>query len=767
MTRLLFRTLLCLCPWITLAQQLPVGSWKEYLPYRNAIGVCQSDNKIYCITGASMFSVDKDDYSMTHWSKINGLTDIGFSAIRLDPVNQVLVIAYSNSNIDLFRSNGIINVSDIKRRTTVGDKSIYNISFHNNLAYLSCGFGIVVLDLSKNEIYDTYHIGPGGTDIKVNQVLFYNNLIYAATAGGIYYADPSSPNLADFNNWHFIHSSSGLPAKAVQDLTGFNGNLYAAMGDSLLVQQDTSWSLVMKRHGQFISSLAQGNSRLLINLQPYQSNSGGLFLWSSNGTLDSLVDPHIPYPEESLYDEAHQIYWTADLYNGLCQIKQGTYENLYPNGPTSTDVFDLNVANHQVMIAPGSLDGDGNYAYNHQGFFIRSDMNYWSIYNQYNTPALDTFFDFVTTTYNPVTHKNYFGSFGGGLVELGDDNTMKLYKSNSSLTQAVGDHDNYRVHGLAADQDGNLWVSNAATPTCINVLKPDGTWKAFLPTLTVPEDATAQIVIDQNNYKWIVLARSHGILVFDSGADPDNTSDDHYRLLTTGVGSGNLPSNAVNCLAVDKNGTIWVGTDAGVAVFYCASNIFSSGGCDAQQILVKTDAYYGYLLFTENVTSIAVDGADRKWIGTGSGVYEMSEDGTQQLQHLTTDNSPLFSNNIDDICIDGETGEVYIGTDKGLMVYRGDATEAKDNDCSAHVFPNPVREDYSGDIAISNLPYNCEVIITDVSGHLVYKTTSHGGQANWNGTTAAGNRVSTGVYYVFAADNAGTTGCVTKVLVVH
>ena len=193
----------------------------------------------------------------------------------------------------------------------------------------------------------------------------------------------------------------------------------------------------------------------------------------------------------------------------------------------------------------------------------------------------------------------------------------------------------------------------------------------------------------------------------------------------------------------------------------------SAGGCDAQQILVKQDAYYGYLLATENVTCIKVDGANRKWVGTSSGVFLLSDDGTKQLAHFTTDNSPLFSNAIVDIAIDDASGQVYIGTEKGIQVYRGEATGAKENNCEAYVFPNPVKANYTGEIAISNLPYNCEVRITDAAGNLVFKTTSLGGQAIWDGTKLDGKRVATGVYYIFSSNADGTSKCVTKLLVIN
>jgi ligand-binding sensor domain-containing protein len=234
------------------------------------------------------------------------------------------------------------------------------------------------------------------------------------------------------------------------------------------------------------------------------------------------------------------------------------------------------------------------------------------------------------------------------------------------------------------------------------------------------------------------------------------------------AGSGGLPTNDVYAVAEDLEGQIWVGTNRGVAVFYVPDAIFGSGNYDAQQILIEQDGNVQILLETEAVSSIAIDGANRKWIGTEtSGVYLISADGRSQLQHFTVENSPLPSNTISSIAIEGNSGEVFIGTDRGIISYRSDATTGEAENVCALVYPNPVHENYTGPIAITGLVRDSEVKITDVAGNLVYRTTSLGGQAIWPGTDLAGNRVSTGVYLVLVADRSGSTKCNTKVLVVR
>jgi len=186
--------------------------------------------------------------------------------------------------------------------------------------------------------------------------------------------------------------------------------------------------------------------------------------------------------------------------------------------------------------------------------------------------------------------------------------------------------------------------------------------------------------------------------------------------------------------------------------------------------LVEQDGHFQYLLETEVVTAIAVDGANRKWIGTQkAGVFLMSEDGTEQILHFDENSSPLLSNNITSIAINHETGEVFFGTDKGIISYKSTATKGSDKfkKEDVYAYPNPVREDYEGIIAIKGLVTNAVVKITDISGTLIYETIAEGGQAIWNGKNFNGEKAHTGVYLVFASNEDGSETIVTKILVIN
>jgi ligand-binding sensor domain-containing protein len=344
------------------------------------------------------------------------------------------------------------------------------------------------------------------------------------------------------------------------------------------------------------------------------------------------------------------------------------------------------------------------------------------------------------------------------------NNKLQIFNpQNSSLKGAA--NNTCFTGGVAVDTKGNSWVSNLGTTISLHVRQPDGKWTGFTNPFGVT-DAGA-LAIDDASQIWCATKNANGLLVYNAGKSLTSSADDTWKQYKAGAGLGNLPSNQVNCIAKDKNGFIWIGTDKGIGIIQCAENVFTPSSCEALLPVVQQDRFAGLLFKDETVQTIAVDGADRKWVGTKNGVWLISATGEKVIYRFSVSNSPLPGNDISKISIDPLTGEVFIATNNGLCSFRSTATEPVSTQEKVLVFPNPVPPGYSGSIAIRGLTNNALVKITNLYGALVYQTRALGGQAVWDGKNNNGVKVASGVYLVICRDDNGQEKIATKITIVQ
>ena len=363
----------------------------------------------------------------------------------------------------------------------------------------------------------------------------------------------------------------------------------------------------------------------------------------------------------------------------------------------------------------------------------------------------------------------FFSSSYGGLVERTADNKWFAYNAeNSALQNREGSESDCRVNGLAFDRSGNLWMINAYSPEGLVCRMRDGTWKSYdLRVAGNSENRPARIMADYWGTKWVIFNNAELSVFKTDGNSVQGLKVDLNR-------GNNLETSRVYCLVEDQLGHVWIGTDRGVKVIDQHARMFDSpvGGTSSvntKTIKVPKDGFLIELLNTAQVRAIAVDGANRKWIGTnGDGVYLVSDDGMEEIHHFTTENSPLLSDNITDIAVYKKTGEVFIGTDKGLIGYGGTATVTEGNPKKeAHAFPNPVRPGYQGFISVRGLPQNAVVKITDARGLLISQGKATGGQISWDGYAMNGKRPDSGVLFVFACPDGGSEKLACKIFYVR
>lgn len=741
----------------------PIGQWREHLPYQGAIDVAATDQKIWAATLYSLFCVDRTTQEIERVSKVAGLSETGISRISYDPVSQKLYVAYSNSNIDVLDAKGIHNIPDLKRSNLSGDKMIYHIFPDNSRCYLSTGLGVLVVDAAKFEIKESWFIGTNGGYVKTWGFTKDNGWFYAATEEGLKRAPVASPNPADFQAWQTLSGSNGLSAAPSRAVVALQGKIITLQNDSLFVLKGATWSLFFA-NGWPVVSVNASEGKLLVSQRMPSGAAQVVSLDAGGAVLRSLQqDGVISFPRNAV--RVNNEYWIADQYGGLSwwpATAPTAAEVFKPNSPEDIATGGVTVYNNTFYATAGSVNEAWNYQYNRSGIFKYSN-DYWTAYNQYHFPQLDTVMDLIAIAIDPRDESVWGASYGGGLLHIKPNNSLEIFKQSSPIGPMVGDPLSYRVAGLAFDGDQNLWISNYGSTTPLKVLKADGTWQSFTVPFFLTENATAGIVIDDAGQKWIVSPKENGLLVLNDNNTISNTADDRWKLYRVGPGSGNLPSNDVRAIAKDKSGFLWVGTANGIGVIQCPESAFNPG-CDAVWPVIKEGAFASYLFKGEQVRSIAVDGADRKWIATPNGAWLVNRDGDAVLAHFTESNSPLLSNDVKSIAVNGQTGEVFFATAKGMISFRGGATEAAETKSDVLVFPNPVPPGYTGTIGIRGLPENSIVKITGTDGRLVYQTRSLGGQATWNGRNYRGQQAATGIYLVLAVDENKQEKVVTKIV---
>lgn len=754
--------------------QIAIGEWRDHLPYSKAIDLTDAEDKIYCATETSIFSYSKTDNSLSKLSKVNGLSDIGIKCINYYKEKNTLFVGYSNGNIDLIKNGKSINISDIKRKLMLGEKSINNVLFINNYAYLSTGFGIVVLDIDKEEIKDTYYIGNQGTKININEITTDGQTLYAATEKGIYSASLAEPFLTNFEKWTHIsnipNSNSAFNAIAyINKKIYFNFDSETAGADTTYIYylDSLNWKYLDTLNNYTTYSISSFNNKLIVvgNILNISDSLGNLVYFKTSLNLANTTNMR-----NAIFDN-YGTFWLSDYNNGLVkQLAYSSFERYFPNGPSSANAVSIDASDSKLWTTIGAMDGSWNSTWKH------AELNYFEN-NTWTTKkwsgTFTNIYDIVKIKISPSDSKRvYFAAWGDGVIEFYDNNLVNKFDETNSSLQSIFPGQKYcRIGGIAFDENENLWATNTGVNNPISVKTSTGDWKSFNYGNVIPVSIVlGDIIVTKNNHKWVFLARGGGLFAFDEKETFDDISDDDLKKFSVVDENNELITNDIFSIAEDKNGVIWIGTNMGIIAYYYPENVFSGDNFYAQRIIIPSEipGQANYLLKNETVTAIIVDGANRKWIGTEkSGVFLMSEDMSYEIHHFTSENSPLISDNIISIAVDNKSGEVFFGTEKGVVSYRGTATEGSENNENVFVYPNPVKDNYSGLITVTGLVTNSNVKITDIHGNLVYETIAEGGQATWDGRNFSGNRVQTGVYLVFSTNDDGTKTNITKILFIN
>ncbi len=748
-----------------------VAQWQCFLPYNQVTGVATDGTTFFCATTAGFFTYNREDGALTPYSKANGMSDIGMYGVAYDKTTRQAILVYANSNIDLFKDNAFTNLPELKLSQGVGDKTVHHVTAHEGVAYLSGNMGILVLNLLKKEVRETIRFSKNSTDVPVYATTFLNDSIYAATGIGLFRCYINNPFLQFQSQWELLDSG------AYRYLEAFDGNIYAASNDSLFRLNGNSVEF-RKQERYAIRHLDAAPNGLWISTRstvPKEEQGYAVLVDKSGARIDSfsttsprqvigLANGDVWYGDDSEYRY-------PDKRGFRKKISATRSEPYFPDGPTVNTSFDVSAYNGELWVAHGGKDNNWNILKRRTNFSVYKD-GHWHNYAWVSDNEWVQ--DFIRILKDQNTGKVYAASFSGGLLEMEPDGAMKVYgegfldKSRGSTAgnDSVPDNNLYQVSGLALDDDGNLWMTNfGAQQYELAVRTRDGKWPQLRSIASNSTHSAADIIIDDYGQKWFIAPWNEGAVVYNDNRTLDNANDDTYFVLRKGKGAGGLPESTTLSIVKDKEGAIWIGTTNGIGIVHCPGSVIARE-CEAELKVVQDDQFAGHLFADQSVKAMAVDGANRKWIGTSNGVWLISADAEKTIYRFTEDNSPLPSNMIERINIDPVTGDVFFSTEKGLACFRSTATEGyTKNEDELFIYPNPVPSGYGGMIAVRGIAENADVRFTDISGQLVYRTKALGGQAVWDGKDYTGRKVQSGVYLVFIVNKDGTEKATGKIII--
>ncbi|MBQ8098097.1 MAG: regulator [Bacteroidaceae bacterium] len=741
--------------------------WKAYMAYHNATLNCPVDERVYTLADGSLFTYRLGETTVSTFSKATGLSDTNIRYMVYNEEEEAFLLVYSNWNMDVIGINDSITNMPEYKNSNVDDKTVNHVTMNGRYAYVATNSGVVVVNMRRREFANTYNFGKA-----VKSCASAGGSIMALTAEGIYQGKQSA-NLIDASNWQRLNNRN------LTELIPFDDKLYATATDGLYAVDVSNgnaqriWSGKIKFAAPYDDRIVMGNASQVITMDGQEKFT--TLQWANDF--------------ESLSWDGER-YWASRGYNGLqaYSVRNDSISPasspIIPNSPIRNLCYYLDFAPEgRLLVGGGSL----NYTYQtYPGTAMMMQDGKWTNFSE------DSIVQKTGIPYNNVTAiiqdpedagHHYVTAAGGGLYEFRNGTFSYLHSFDNSALETIlpsSSRPKYyvRTAGLTFDREGNLWMVNNEVDSILKIYMKDGSWQGFYFNVLDGYPTFDHILLDSRGIAWITHRRTTsvhhaGLLGFYYGGTVKDRSDDVWRFKYqfTNQDNTSYTFNQLYDVKEDRDGQIWVATDKGPFVITQPETFFDDQTVFTQVKVARNDGtdYADYLLSGVPVTTIAIDGGNRKWFGTsGYGVYLVSADGQETLHHFTAENSPLPSNVVYSIAINGTTGEVMIGTDAGLVGYRSDATEpmaelAKSN---VKVYPNPVRPTYEGQLRVDGLSFNSDVKITTTTGQVVAQGQSVGGTYTWNLLNRKGERVGTGIYYVIASDEAGNKGAVAKFLVV-
>lgn len=746
-----------------------IGDWEIFSSY-STINSVSFDNvdTYYVLTQGGLFVVE-DDIIISRFTTIDGMHRLDAIESIFDELNNRLIIAYTDGVIDVFNvdNQSFEKIDDIARVNEFTSKMINHFELQHNELVVATDFGVVVFDRNQLYVTNSYlNIGEFPRGSTVYDVTFYDDSIFVATSQGIASA-LSSSNLVDANEWNTkkLSESNNLEVTEVEQSNTF---LLAISDDSLYSWNNGAWKVLDNQPLNNPSILESYEDEILIgNINKIQSIS------ENNETTDIFVsDKENITTIRSINSDL--LIGTRE--NGLIELTSSS-QIFKPSGPY-LNFFSETEYKDGILLASSTSQFPQSDPFNSiRGYYIYN--NGWENYNRNTNTTLDEFSYAMAYTID-ITDDDYFiGSWGDGIaIHSRLNNEIRVFDTTNSDFTGISANSSYIViSGIDTDSFNNTWVISFLSDLPLNVYsKESDEWTHFSSLPINNDELYFRLFVDSKNKLWIPLIdvsnNGKGLLIIDTGQNVFDESDDTYRKLTLSVDEGNLPDNNVIAIAEDKNGEIWIGTERGMARFIFPDFIVSTNNPSeytAQWLInADTSATSRFLLRDINVSSIAVNSANQKWVGSvNQGIWLLNEDGSEIIARFTAENSPLISNNIEDITIDNERGVVYISTDLGLISLVETAKKPVNTLRDLKVYPNPFVYSKHDEVIIDDLSDQTTIKIVGADGSVFNSFQTKGGRHSWDGLDEYGKELSSGVYFVVAIADNGSEKGIGKIVIIR
>lgn len=729
-----------------------IGGWNNYTDMKSVRSVAADGRTLWAATSGGIFQFDPSDSSYKKLLNSDGLSTNDATSIFIDTGGRVW-IGQQSGNIDRYdpATGQWRYITDIAQSAKTS-KTINGFHQNGDDLYIATAFGVTVFSISKFEFSDTYtNFSSSVSQPNVTAVRVFQNRVFLATSGGIVSSNPGAVNLADPASW-----SLALPAVTTANaFAEFNGSLYASTGAGLLKYQSAAWNIAngITAAVRIVASVDTSLIYVAANELHSLNTAGGNSVLSS--TIPAAATSGTITPGRKI------VLGFGSLGIGA-RNNAGQWDTFYPNGPHSNSFYKMVVDERgELWSASGGHTGGWG--------FYRFDGSRWTNYNTSNTPLLLNN-DCYQIAVGPNNSK-WVSTWGEGVLLVNSAGVV-VRRFDYDYPGFIGVIRNttpgipsYTVPSkIAVDRQGNVWLTGVFSIDRSKVLwkmKPDSSWES-LPGLPAPSDYSFmhEMVIDRNGTKWftnsLISRQESPVVAYFNNERSIGGLTNNWGVLTESDG---ITDDRVQAVVMDLEGDIWMGTGVGITIINEPSN--------PPQRISKV---YDFSVRDLFINCLAVDPLNNKWIGTSRGVFVLSPDGTQQLNHYSVENTggKLVDNNVFSLAIDGKKGIVYIGTEKGLSSLEIAATTTKNSFTTIELSPNPVYLPNHSTVEIRGLVDDCTVKVLALNGKVIKQFTAQGGgRAFWDCRDGDGGSVASGIYIIVAHNKAGDQIASSKVAVIR